>query len=647
VAAIGDAARVTTGGDGSVSVRSTSVNAASANSSADQGGLVAGGGASAAAELDNPETRANLGAGAIVSMGHNLSLDASATNSAGGSPSQNGNGLVTFGDAGGSARIAGSSTVAAIGDAARVSSGGTGSISVRSASDNSAVAGASGGDHGFIAGGGAAATAEMDNPSTEAAVGDLVAIDAPAAGMQVVTDVNTTVSATVKRKVTSFAGTNSAKANASLINARNTADVGTGAQISVDQLSLSAEDQTIRVAAGSEASIEAIAGRSNATANATTTSDTRAHVGGGGTVILAPTGVTLTAKVDSAESSARAISSASQFFNDNPLHLPQGIVESVADDVRNINAEVDGDAGATITTADFEPFASAPDPGDGYDLEATANNGSGVLKSEKTTGDPPIITHSVKIDSTVIIPGGSPQAAVGPPSGVSAGVAPLTPDQLQPVVRDAITRWAETGAVTPEQVARLEAARFLIVDLPGLLLGEEFAGTTVLIDADAAGYGWYVDAIPSDAGQANDPGRAAGRMDLLTVVMHEMGHLLGLPDDDGADPGDLMDEALAPGVRRLPEKAAFLIGMPSPGGPLTPALTARPPAGEAPGPLAALLTGSPTASPGPAPRPVSRGTPGAKAPSIVALGTRPRIMRPDRSRTKDLLDAALGDLYGD
>jgi hypothetical protein len=40
-------------------------------------------------------------------------------------------------------------------------------------------------------------------------------------------------------------------------------------------------------------------------------------------------------------------------------------------------------------------------------------------------------------------------------------------------------------------------------------------------------------------------------MDLLTVVMHEMGHLAGRPDRVGAADGDdLMADTLAPGVRR-------------------------------------------------------------------------------------------------
>lgn len=46
---------------------------------------------------------------------------------------------------------------------------------------------------------------------------------------------------------------------------------------------------------------------------------------------------------------------------------------------------------------------------------------------------------------------------------------------------------------------------------------------------------------------------AAGREDLLTVVIHELGHVLGLSDlDPTAFPDDPMAETLAAGVRRLP-----------------------------------------------------------------------------------------------
>jgi hypothetical protein len=40
-------------------------------------------------------------------------------------------------------------------------------------------------------------------------------------------------------------------------------------------------------------------------------------------------------------------------------------------------------------------------------------------------------------------------------------------------------------------------------------------------------------------------------LDLLSVVLHEMGHMLGLEDNEGG----LMAEVLQPGTRRLPTVA--------------------------------------------------------------------------------------------
>jgi hypothetical protein len=83
----------------------------------------------------------------------------------------------------------------------------------------------------------------------------------------------------------------------------------------------------------------------------------------------------------------------------------------------------------------------------------------------------------------------------------------------------------------------------------------------VVIDRDAAGHGWFVDATPGDdkefvGGTASrgrsltalDP-RAVDRVDLLSVVAHELGHVAGL--EDLGVPDDVMGELLAPGVRRV------------------------------------------------------------------------------------------------
>ena len=71
--------------------------------------------------------------------------------------------------------------------------------------------------------------------------------------------------------------------------------------------------------------------------------------------------------------------------------------------------------------------------------------------------------------------------------------------------------------------------------------------------------GWFVDATPGGDEefalrdgrlQAIDASLADERVDLLTVVAHELGHVLGLDDLDAGE--ELMAGALSPGVRRLP-----------------------------------------------------------------------------------------------
>lgn len=85
----------------------------------------------------------------------------------------------------------------------------------------------------------------------------------------------------------------------------------------------------------------------------------------------------------------------------------------------------------------------------------------------------------------------------------------------------------------------------------------------ITLDTNAAGHGWFIDYTPylneeflptsNPLEWVAKPGSAAeGKMDLLTVLLHEYGHALGL--EHTADAHSLMATTLQPGIRRLPRK---------------------------------------------------------------------------------------------
>jgi hypothetical protein len=140
----------------------------------------------------------------------------------------------------------------------------------------------------------------------------------------------------------------------------------------------------------------------------------------------------------------------------------------------------------------------------------------------------------------------------------------LTGDTLDGLISAAIGRWAATG-LTDEQLAVLNATTFEISDLGGNYLGLA-EGNVIRLDDDGAGYAWYVDATPLDDGEfANRAGETrlladgtaapAGQFDLLTAIMHEFGHVLGLGDTYAVDrSATLMYGWLQTGERRLPHE---------------------------------------------------------------------------------------------
>jgi hypothetical protein len=143
------------------------------------------------------------------------------------------------------------------------------------------------------------------------------------------------------------------------------------------------------------------------------------------------------------------------------------------------------------------------------------------------------------------------EAAVAPGPNSSSSGASLTPGELMPIVKEAEQVW-KTAGLNSSELASLDHAQFEILSLPAGYFGLESSPAgqngepVILIDRQADGYAWFLGGPTSGA-------VPAGEVDLLTVVEHELGHVLGLPDLDPAlFPNDIMTETLAPGERRIP-----------------------------------------------------------------------------------------------
>ncbi|HEX8466469.1 MAG TPA: Ig-like domain-containing protein, partial [Allosphingosinicella sp.] len=192
------------------------------------------------------------------------------------------------------------------------------------------------------------------------------------------------------------------------------------------------------------------------------------------------------------------------------------------------------------------------------------------LAAEAPPPAPPEITENPAGGGVapVVDNGGGAQVPVPVPAPAPAPTGPIVVDdgvlsqaELDFLVDAAIQRWAAAGA-TDAQVAAMRAVDVSVSDLAGLTLGQSDAGTIVL-DSDAAGWRWFVDSTPGDDSEysgsgsrltAADPSGLAGtRIDLLTVLTHELGHQIGLSDLAAAGSRDeLMYGTIAAGERRLP-----------------------------------------------------------------------------------------------
>ncbi|NOT19719.1 MAG: matrixin family metalloprotease, partial [Sideroxydans sp.] len=147
--------------------------------------------------------------------------------------------------------------------------------------------------------------------------------------------------------------------------------------------------------------------------------------------------------------------------------------------------------------------------------------------------------------------------------GNLTNVATLTLSEINALLPQARQYWLDAGA----SAAVLNRATFAVADLPFGMAGQT-ANNLITFDTIGAGWGWYVDATPADQSEfqataqatvftAAPASEAENKLDLLTVLIHELGHVAGLLHTATAN--DVMSQYLVPGERRLPDAADMAV----------------------------------------------------------------------------------------
>ena len=193
------------------------------------------------------------------------------------------------------------------------------------------------------------------------------------------------------------------------------------------------------------------------------------------------------------------------------------------------------------------------------------------------------------------------------PTGPATGVTRLTLAQVDALLPTAIDRLASSLSLDAAAIAQLEAATITIAALPDAGLGAT-VGNAITLSPDAAGWGWFIDpkastdaafTVATAQGLAATPGAAgAGEMDLLTVEMHELAHVLGYTDTSSG----LMSEYLTAGTRLAAPVHSSPVAPPTGGVAVAPANGAI-----LPGAVAFLASSPQTPSAGQSPAPSGAG----------------------------------------
>lgn len=167
--------------------------------------------------------------------------------------------------------------------------------------------------------------------------------------------------------------------------------------------------------------------------------------------------------------------------------------------------------------------------------------------------------NSKQGNSDVIYPQGFPEdwnqlLLVESQAEVSTNAQPVT----QPVAEEMLGRIQQQAlpGLSSNERDLIDHVSIQVVDLEGNTLGRAAPGI-IYLDTNAAGHGWFVDPTPAEHSEytwsselsliALPESDAAGLVDLRTVILHELGHLIGYQHGEEG----VMQESLVPGERKL------------------------------------------------------------------------------------------------
>ncbi len=214
----------------------------------------------------------------------------------------------------------------------------------------------------------------------------------------------------------------------------------------------------------------------------------------------------------------------------------EGAIAATMDSLSVASEEDDDEKDASRSRTIWSQFASATTAA--ADDEWTSSEGADeqdaalVIEARYLTRGPP--SESAQTAST------NEFSTTSSPSLTSPKL------DLSSLVGEAARQWISADLVA-DASRRLADIEFLVADLPGQALGRTI-GNTIFLDATAAGHGWHL-------GLHDRELASSARFDLLTVLVHEMGHVLGF--EHVADATSVMSDRLSVGERKLLDDATI------------------------------------------------------------------------------------------